>query len=113
MEAFGTPMFLPGYFEALLKCFKFKQNVHLYLTPSGGTKQPKFASGFNGFCKKRLLPPMIDYVHRKSYSFEGYRWVGGSSMDSLIVRGETKRKKMFMLPALSLVPEAREPPKGC
>ena len=37
----------------------------------------------------------------------------GDGKVSLIVRGEHQRNRFQTLPALSLVPEARAPPKGC
>jgi len=30
-----------------------------------------------------------------------------------MLRGETQRSRLSQVPALSLVPEAREPPNGC
>jgi hypothetical protein len=37
----------------------------------------------------------------------------GGTKFSLMERGETQRCRFSMLPALSLVPEALEPPNGC
>lgn len=44
---------------------------------------------------------------------DGYRQSFGGARFSLIVRGLTQRMRLSMEPALSLVPEARAPPKGC
>src|SRR5690606_15263044 len=44
---------------------------------------------------------------------EGYRQERGAAKVSLMVRGESQRIMFHMLPALSLVPLARLPPKGC
>ena len=44
---------------------------------------------------------------------KGYFQSCGGDWVSLIVRGETQRSKFRALPALSFVPLARAPPKGC
>src|SRR5437773_12520182 len=43
----------------------------------------------------------------------GYRYSLGGTNVSLIVRGEAQRIRFHIEPALSFVPEARAPPKGC
>lgn len=43
----------------------------------------------------------------------GYRWSVGGTKFSLIDLGDTQRRRFQIEPALSLVPEARPPPKGC
>src|SRR5690606_30025736 len=47
------------------------------------------------------------------YPRYGYRQSTGGLPTSLIVRGDTQRYRLRMLPALSLVPDARPPPNGC
>src|SRR5688572_29187965 len=44
---------------------------------------------------------------------KGYCQLVGGARFSLTARGETQRIRFRTLPALSLVPEARAPPKGC
>jgi hypothetical protein len=44
---------------------------------------------------------------------KGYRQSPGGTKFSLIVRGETQRRRLRIEPALSFVPLARPPPKGC
>ena len=48
-----------------------------------------------------------------SVSRYGYLQFFGGLPTSLMARGDTQRYRLRMLPALSLVPEARPPPNGC
>src|SRR5262249_8435092 len=46
-------------------------------------------------------------------AMNGYRKSVGGTKGSLMARGLTQRSRFSTLPALSFVPEARAPPKGC
>ena len=43
----------------------------------------------------------------------GYPTLRAATKVSFTTRGEAQRSKLYELPALSLVPEARAPPNGC
>jgi hypothetical protein len=62
----------------------------------------------------RTIPLWTSHKGRSSYdAMCGYVWAVGGTNVSLMVRGETQRMRLCQEPALSFVPLARAPPKGC